>query len=107
MNSFHTSRAICLHSSECSQCSRYNNNTPAPGRDWLALPSNAKSNFRVIEPDGNPSLNLETVTMCLKWWERILYLVQGRVRLRQEMLSEKLLRAYVVFMVCLRYVFAY
>jgi hypothetical protein len=88
-------------------CTRRYSNTPATGRDRLGLSSNAESNFRVIEPDGNPSLNTETVTMCLRWWERILYLVQDRGRLRQEMHSEKLLRACVVFMVCLCDVFAY
>lgn len=64
------------------------------------LPFNDKSNFRKLySPDRNPLLKLETVTVYFRRWER----VEG---VRQEMHSEKLLRAYVVFMVCLCDVFA-
>jgi len=59
------------------------------------LPLSAKSNFRVFVPDINPMLNHESVTVCFRRRE------SEESRVRQETYSGKLLRDYVVFMVCL------
>jgi hypothetical protein len=59
------------------------------------LPLSAKPNFRVFVPYINPILNHESVTMCFRRRE------SEERRVRQETYSGKLLKDYVVFMVCL------
>jgi hypothetical protein len=74
---------------EGSRKTQYNHRTSPD------LPPSATSNFRVFVPDINPILNHETVTVCFRRRE------SEERRVRQETYSGKLLRDYVVFMVCL------